>query len=152
MNYLNNIALCSYKSLSKICIYSIKNTAVCNRHQIKSSIPKLMFFKPIHFLLSKKIKYEKRTNFFFTIIYWYFFFYYHLLVSFPNTRHGFLNFALKISFLHLFKKQAFFMIQERANFKKKIMNISKIKMYNVKMILSSHQFYNSLLNLCCFNF
>lgn len=31
MNYLNNIALCSYKSLSKICINSIKNTAVCNR-------------------------------------------------------------------------------------------------------------------------
>lgn len=34
-----------------------------------------------------------------------FFLDYHLLVSFPNTRHGFFsNFTLKISFLHLFKK------------------------------------------------
>lgn len=32
------------------------------------------------------------------------------------------------------------------------MYTSKIKMFNVKMILSSYQFYNSLLNLCCFIF
>lgn len=30
INYLNNIVLCLYKLLSKICIYLIKNMVVCN--------------------------------------------------------------------------------------------------------------------------